>query len=200
MNRKMHVLVWTVGVCVLGIMVLNSCITVVPTPEPAPEPTPTPAPAPTPTPEPTPAESDCKPLEEMLDNFGDQITILEWPTEARIGEYMTVKIKVGSDKFWDCVQQQVRENDAYDNAMGSLLLDPSYSLYLYTVPKGFMPAVVFGCAEPDDNHEISWYGPIHASVGGLLIEPGTWKLIVGFGCESSAGPEGIVERNITIKE
>lgn len=77
MNRKMRVLVWTIGLCVLGIMVLNSCIATVPAP--TPEPTPVPSPAPAPVPEPAPVPT---------------FTIIECPNEAHIGEYITVKIRV----------------------------------------------------------------------------------------------------------
>ena len=65
--------------------------------------------------------------------------------------------------------------------------------------KGLIPCVVIGLAEPDENYEVWWYGPIPASAEGELIEPGIWKLVVEIG-DPLGSVDAIVERNIIIKE
>jgi len=206
MNRRIHILV--LGLCVLTIVSLSSCITVMPPSEPAPATTPAPvSPEPskssepepvrptTPT-KPAPTESSSMPdsLEDLtLQDIRDQITFLEWPTEARIGEYITVRLRIGSNEFWIWIRQELTDREEYD----SIWLNPYYSLYLMPA-KGLIPCAVIGWAEPDENHEVCWYGPIPASAEGEPIEPGTWKLIVEIG-DPLGSVDAIVERNIIIK-
>jgi len=121
------------------------------------------------------------------------MTILELPTEARVGDYITVKIRTGSDEFWARLQQEVIDNEGYD----SIWLHPYYSLYLMP-EKGLIPCVVIGIAEPDGNHEVWWYGQIPPSAEGEKIEAGVWKLIIEIG-EPLGSVDTIVERNIIIK-
>ncbi|GAI97864.1 unnamed protein product [marine sediment metagenome] len=76
----------------------------------------------------------------------DQVTILEWPTEAYIGEDITVRIKTGSEEFWAWLEQELIDRKKYD----SIWLNPYYSLYL-------MPAR--GISVPP-NHLRSYFRPL----------------------------------------
>ena len=88
----------------------------------------------TPTPEPTQPTTPSEPssslpnsLEDMtIQDIYDQITFLEWPTEARVGEYITVRLKIGSYEFWDWIRQELVDRGEYD----SIWLDPFFTLYM----------------------------------------------------------------------
>ena len=112
MNRGKYILVW--GLCVLAIVGLTGCITVMPPSESPPAVTPPPE----------PSSSLPKSLEEMTDqDIRDQITVLECPTEARVGEYITVRLKIGSYEFWDWIRQECIDRGEYN----SVWLDPFFN-------------------------------------------------------------------------
>ncbi|MBA7507858.1 hypothetical protein ES706_06587 [subsurface metagenome] len=194
MNKVAIIIVSLILAVAMG---LGGCVTISPpVAEPMPEPTP-PAPAPAPPLTPAPPETSSTPgYPEILTEsyIRAQITLLDWPTEAHIGEYITVRIRTGSDEFWAQLEQEVIDIGEYE----SIWLDPYYSLYLMP-ERGLIPCVVIGIAEPDENHEVWWYGSIPASAEGEPIELGTWKLIVEIG-NPLGSVDTMVERNIIIKE
>jgi len=168
-----------VGFLLVALVLLSGCV-------PATTPPPVSPPAVAPPQEPAPEKEAPEPSQEELwsweelsmQDIRNQVTILEWPTEAHIGENITVRIKTGSEEFWAWLEQD-------------------YSLYLMPA-RGLIPCAVIGLAEPDENHEVWWYGPIPTSAEGEPIEPGTWKLIVEIG-DPLGSVDTIVERNIIIK-
>jgi hypothetical protein len=183
-----------VGFLLVALVLLSGCV-------PATTPPPVSPPAVAPPQEPAPEKEAPEPSQEELwsweelsmQDIRNQVTILEWPTEAHIGENITVRIKTGSEEFWAWLEQEVINRKEYD----SIWLDPYYSLYLMPA-RGLIPCAVIGLAEPDENHEVWWYGPIPTSAEGEPIEPGTWKLIVEIG-DPLGSVDTIVERNIIIK-
>jgi len=151
---------------------------------------------------PAPAESHQEEVpwswvEPSISILQKQVSVLEWPTEARIGENITVKIKIGTDEFWAWLVQQIRERQPQDPFWAEL---DYYSLYL-SPGRGHAPIAVIGGAKLDENWEVWWYGPVPDKVlDGRPVEPGVWHLTVEIG-EPSFGPSKIlVERNIMVKD
>ena len=186
----------TVGFLLVALVLLSGCVPpTTPPPVSPPAVTPPQEPAPPEKEAPEPSQEELWSWEELsMQDIRNQVTILEWPTEAHIGENITVRIKTGSEEFWTWLEQELINRKEYD----SIWLDPYYSLYLMPA-RGLIPCAVIGLAEPDENHEVWWYGPIPASAEGEPIEPGTWKLIVEIG-DPLGSVDTIVERNIIIKQ
>lgn len=176
---------------------LGGCFYITPKPAPV-EPTPAPAqPAPGTAPAPTPAQPEAG------------IVVIECPTEARIGEYITVRIQLPSDTP---VPKTLEQED-----------------YLLRIRDEFPPSeqhtsvVAFvynlGYAIPDENLVLCWYVSIPIeTLYDLPFRPGNYKLeVTQEGSSTKPAPvhpssppgyqEGtrlhhgnLLERNIIIKE
>jgi len=185
-----------VGFLLVTLVLLSGCRTVAPPPAAPPAP-----PGALPEEVPELSQGDLW-VNQALLNIRDQVTILEWPTEARVGEYITVRIKTGSDDFWDRLEEELTRMraKAEDTSIIDFWLNPYYSLYLMpTSEKVAWGVAIFGVAEPDDNHEVWWHGAIPTSADGVPVEPGVWKLVVEIG-DPLGAVDILVERNIIIKE
>jgi len=147
---------------------------------------------------PEPSSSLPDSLEDMTDeDLNNQITVLECPTEARIGEYITVRLRIGDSKFWDWIHQECIDMGEYD----SIWLDPFFYAYIDLYREGEGGGyIILGESRLDDNYEAVWYAAIHADdTYGTPppIKSGVYPLIVGVG-EGSGN--FILQRNIIIKE
>jgi hypothetical protein len=198
----------TVSLVLAMAVELSGCITINPPAKPA-SPPEAEAPAPeveapvsppvVPPPAP-PQEASTLPdsLEDFLmQGWHNQIVVLECPTEARVGEHITVRLRIGSDEFWNWLRQELINTGEYDTGLPSVWLDPYFSLYLQG--RG-LDIAYFGQSKLDDNNEAWWYAVIPEKTDlERPIEPGVYPLIVEIG-EALGSVDVIFERNIIIKE
>jgi len=180
MNGGKYILFW--GLCVLAIMSLTGCIMAVPPPK--------------------PSSSLPKSLEEMTDqDIRDQITVLECPAEARIGQYITVRLQIGNDEFWDWLREECVKIDEDLRPRRWCSYDPFFSAYIDVYREGEGGGyIILGKSRLDNNYEAVWYLAIpEKDTGGIPIKPGVYPLIVEIG-EALGSVDVIFERNIIIKE
>lgn len=170
MNRRIVYL--ALGISIITTLLFTSCINVYP----------------------QPASDQTSSTEPASEGWDNQTTVIECPTEARVGEYITVRLRIGDREFWDWIRQQCIEEIGEYN---EFCQDPFFSLYIHS--KGGSIAY-FGESKLDDNYEVIWYGPIpEAFDDGDPITPGVYPLVVEIG-HALGSVDAIVERNITIKE
>lgn len=145
-----------------------------------------------------------EPVDLTIENFRKQMTVLEWPTEAHIGEDITVRIKTGSDEFWAWVRQEAIE-------AGQPPVEDEYITYdLMLITEGMAKVsdpefADFGChfgfVTPDEDHIVAWHELIpsrwmwYPDESPGLLEPGAYKLVLRM-----EGHSVMVERNIIIRQ
>lgn len=162
--------------CIFSVLAFASC-TSPSASAPAPEPMPAPIPALVPTPA-TPSHPAS--LEEVTPTeLRNQIVILEMPTEAHIGDYITVRIKTMSNEYWDWLKAELINASRWD-ALGCYGEEATYDLVLVQDWPGMGTYEhSLGLTTPDDKMIVSWYSAIPTEGGAFQYNPETeryeWK-------------------------
>jgi len=203
--------VMIISLVLATIVGLGGCLTVNPPAPAAPAPA---APVPPPvTASPEPPQEELWSWDELtVEDIRDQMTILEWPSEAYVGDYITVRVETMSGEFWEWLQAELIKADGWGCLTYELALTkdwPDVGTYDYS----------FGVNTSDEDRIVSWYGAIPTT--GAWVEynpdtnrqefeegpfpPGSYKLELRLldPCSDGHGFCGydvMLERNIIIKE
>jgi len=149
----------------------------------------------------------------------EQLTVLEWPTEAHIGDYITIRVKTMSDEFWEWFEDELIKAGQWD-LLSCIGDDATYEL---TLTKDWPDVGTYdyslGMVTPDRDLIVSWYSTIPTTGGWFEYDPdigqqvwkegpfppGSYKLEFRWldPCDDGTGFCGydlMLERNIIIKE
>ena len=141
----------------------------------------------------------------------DQITVVEWPSEAYVGEYITIRVKTMSEEFCNRVRNGLMDaNDwdtltHFDNMTYCLELESPHPSEDYP-SEGSWKVHRFAYATPDDQFIVAWHCAIPTEwKDGSPLLPGNYKLWLQLldPCDNKpgfCGADVMVERNIIIRD